>query len=66
MFQTTQGEVFGQTKNHSTTKSKEIKMQSNNTLINYVCFIDKFDVPKNSVEEFKQKMNSNANQGLIN
>lgn len=51
--------MYSQSKNHSLKNSKEIKMENQNALSTNVCFIDKFYVPKNSVEEFKQKMNIN-------
>ena len=35
--------------------------QSNNPAGRELCFIDKFFVPKNSIEEFNQRMNYNRN-----
>jgi hypothetical protein len=53
--------AFSQTKsNHSANKSKkEVKMETQNQDSLQVSFIDKFFVPKNSINEFKQKMNYN-------
>jgi heme-degrading monooxygenase HmoA len=54
---------FSQVKpNHSVNKSKkEVKMGTLSQDSLQVSFIDKFFVPKNSIDEFKQKMNYNRN-----
>lgn len=52
---------FSQVKpNHSVTKSKtEVIMETQSQDSLQISFIDKFFVPKNSIDEFKQKMNYN-------
>lgn len=44
---------------NSNDKKKEVKMETQSQHSMQVCFIDKFFIPKNSINEFKQKMKYN-------
>ncbi|WP_157813377.1 hypothetical protein [Flavobacterium sp. 5] len=55
----TQSKIYGQKEKTSVKKSNATEMENQDTTTNTVYFIDKFYVPKSSVNEFKQKANYN-------